>query len=378
MSYLELDRTRPLQSSDETGESQQRGWQRCVCISNWRRAGILIAFLIVAIVGAGLAVGTSFSGGNSPECSGDTDNIAAGMKFLGGRLDDTVPTPMNTKVAFIADTTLNSDTQQLYGMIKDERVEALFIQGDLDYYNDPDGWDQQLTDTFGEDFPVFISLGNNDDCMATGYQDKVTQRLFKAALNVCEGILGVTSTCLYKGILFVQTEPGGPQQLDYATYIDQQMSAYNTTFKVCLWHRNMYAMQNGDKPDETGWPVYQTCLKHGAFVITGHDHSYCRSYVMSSFEQQQIAGTYPYSRDQLTISPGNSFVVVNGLGGKSGHTGWTNDPWWATDSTKKNDITEAGAVFCSFNWQNVQNTASCYFKDIRGITHDTWTIVSRP
>ena len=105
-------------------------------------------------------------------------------------------------------------------------------------------------------------------------------------------------TCTYKGLTFVTTAPGvfnstsqsrnfsrivnadGPVQ--FQNYIDTALNTYRSTWRICSWHKNQKAMQTGTKEDETGWEVYQMCLQHGATIMTGHEHTYSRTFLMKS------------------------------------------------------------------------------------------------
>ncbi len=50
-------------------------------------------------------------------------------------------------------------------------------------------------------------------------------------------------------------------------------------------------LYTGGKADEVGWGIYDMCRQKGAIIATGHEHSYCRTYLMNNFEQQLIAST---------------------------------------------------------------------------------------
>lgn len=70
------------------------------------------------------------------------------------------------------------------------------------------------------------------------------------------------------------------------------------------------------------------CRKHGAIVFTGHEHSYERSHLLSSFVTQEVVS----NSSTLLVGPGKSFVAVCGLGGESIRP-WSENrnlnPWWA-------------------------------------------------
>jgi len=131
----------------------------------------------------------------------------------------------------------------------------------------------------------------------------------------------------------------------------------------------MQAMQVGGKSDETGWEVYETCRQQGAIVATGHEHSYSRTHLMSSFETQQIAST----ANTLQLSNGNSFAFVNGLGGievRAEDPDLAHRPYWAKVYTEDQGATY-GAVFCDFH----KDIADCYFKNVDDQEVDRWTVL---
>lgn len=71
-------------------------------------------------------------------------------------------------------------------------------------------------------------------------------------------------------------------------------------------------MQLGDKSDEAGWDVYETSRKAGAIVFTGHEHSYCRTKLMTDFTNQ----VYVDQKTNITIKPGQTIMHVTGTGGR--------------------------------------------------------------
>ena len=67
------------------------------------------------------------------------------------------------KVAFTGDQSLGSDPEEVLRLVRAEGAEALFIQGDFDYSDDPAAWEAMLNDTLGPDFPVIALVGNHDE-----------------------------------------------------------------------------------------------------------------------------------------------------------------------------------------------------------------------
>ena len=116
--------------------------------------------------------------------------------------------PPNLKVAFIADQGLNSNSLAVLRLIKEERTDMVLHQGDFDYSNDPEAWDQQIDDVLGMDFPLFASVGNHDVLAWELYQQKLQERLERVEGANCTGDLGVNSACTYEGLFFILSGVG--------------------------------------------------------------------------------------------------------------------------------------------------------------------------
>lgn len=282
--------------------------------------------------------------------------------------------PSIIKVAFIGDQGIGADAVSVLELIRDEETDMVLHQGDFSYQNNPDLWMQQIDNVLGSDFPYFASIGNHDVLAWADYQLKLKLRLDKIEGAVCTGDLGVNSACIYKGIFFVLSGIGtlGSNHVDY---LKTELASSNAYWKVCSWHKNQHLMQVGGKTDAVGWEVYEICRSAGAIIATGHEHSYSRTYLMSNFELQTIASFSDY----LTLSPGESFAFVSGLGGKSIRPqvdGLGSNPWWASVYTSDENA-RPGALFCAFNSNGNEREATCYFKDIAGNIVDHFVLVSQ-
>jgi hypothetical protein len=126
--------------------------------------------------------------------------------------------------------------------------------------------------------------------------------------------------CIYNDILFVVSGVGtmGMRMTDgganHTKFIGGTLSKHaHVPWKFCIWHKTQSLLQTGDKKDEVGYAVYETCRAHGAIVFTSHEHSYERTHLLSSFENQTIVS----KSNTMYIKPGHSFAVVSGLGGES-------------------------------------------------------------
>ena len=133
-------------------------------------------------------------------------------------------------------------------------------------------------------------------------------------------------------------------------------------------------MQAGGKSDEVGWGPYEACQVGGAIIATVQEHSYSRTHLMISMENQVVASTL----STMEINFGETFAIVSGIAGKSIRPEdpvLANKPWWASVYTSTQSA-NFGALFCSFNYQSVFNKTHCYFKDIDGVMADDFFIVS--
>lgn len=127
-------------------------------------------------------------------------------------------------------------------------------------------------------------------------------------------------------------------------------------------------MQVGNQPDHTGWGVYQACLSSGGLVATAHEHSYSRTFLMNSFENQSVM----HRNNRMEIRRGESIAFVSGMGGRPIRPQRRYDDWWAAVATSTQAAAH-GALFCDF----AQGDANCYFKGVDGIIYDRFTLVSR-
>lgn len=276
-------------------------------------------------------------------------------------------------VAFIGDQGLGENAEAVLELIHEEEAGLVLHQGDLDYDEDPEAWDAQINQTLGEDFPYVASVGNHDKDAWGGYQTVLQSRIDRIAGLTCEGNLGINSRCTFQGLLILLSGVGTLGE-GHAEYLQTQLDNTEAVWKICSWHKNQRLMQVGGKSNETGWEVYDICRRGGAIIATGHEHSYSRTHLMSSFENQTIAS----ADNTLNIRQGETFAFVSGLAGASirdQDEELAAHPWWASIYTKDQDA-KYGALFCRFGVAGVSENGSCYFKDIDGNTPDTFDLVS--
>jgi IPT/TIG domain/Calcineurin-like phosphoesterase len=305
---------------------------------------------------------------------------------LSGRLamgqETTTP---NLKIAFIGDQALGPNSVAVLSLIKAEGAQAVLHSGDLEYTDNPAGWDAQINSVLGPDFPYFVVIGNHDELAwrgAAGYQQYVISRFNRLGIN-WSGDLGVQSSFHFRGLFFVLTAPGIASGFDNGNndiYIRDQLASDRSVWSVCGWHKDMKLMQVGGKQDETGWGVYEEARKGGAIIATAHEHSYSRTFLLSSMTNQIIASTSP----TMTLTKGNSFAFVSGLGGNSVRAQLLSGAWWASISAATclpgDPVCQPngnfGALFGVFNVDGQPNKAFFYFKDINGRIVDSFTVIS--
>jgi hypothetical protein len=293
--------------------------------------------------------------------------------------------PANFKVAFIGDQGSGPDAVAVLNLIKAEGAQAVLHSGDLEYTDDPAAWEARINGVLGADFPYFVTIGNHDELAwagAGGYQQYVESRFNRLGIS-WTGRLGVRSSFHYKGVFFVLTAPGIGSGFDDGAsdlYVRDQLASDNSVWSVCSWHKNMRLMQVGAKTDETGWGVYEEARKGGAIIATAHEHSYSRTHLLSSMSSQTVAGT----SNTLTLTKGNAFAFVSGLGGDSVRAQSIGGDWWASvyaatclagDAVCQPNASP-GALFGVFNVDGQPNKAAFYFKDINGKVVDSFTVVS--
>ena len=306
-----------------------------------------------------------------------------------------IPTDPNVKVAFIGDSGSGDGFRRVLELIKSERADLVLHQGDFDYAENARGFFQTIDSVLGRDFPYFASVGNHDtdnwreNCWD---RDGCYARFLKARM----ARIGVTPddpdlddqmySVTYRGLRLVFVGEGGVRAGDkrYAPYIQKQLATDAHLWKICSWHKNQRAMQVGDKDDETGWSVYETCKDLGAIIATAHEHSYQRTRTLTSIRDQVVDASCP-DPNAICIArgnPGKSFVFVSGLGGQSVREQVRCLPAtfpygckgeWAKIYTTNQRAT-FGALFVVFNVDGDPTRAQGYFKNIDGQIVDRFDI----
>ncbi len=283
-------------------------------------------------------------------------------------------TPENFKIAFIGDQGLGNNAKAVLNLIKNEGADAVMHQGDLDYQGKPQAWDDQVSDILGPNFPYFVSIGNHDNKkweVAGGYQEVLQNRMNRIGV-IWDGQLGVKSSLSYKGIFMIFVGPGiiGSGS-EHAAYIAQKLAEDNSIWRISSWHNLQGDMQVGAKGNQTGWGVYEESRKGGAIIATAHSHTYSRTYLLSSMQNQTIVN----KSSVLDLTKGHSFAFVSGIGGHTIRDQKRSGDWWASIYTSTQNA-NYGALFGTFNLNGQKNVAEFYFKDIDGNIPDKFMVVS--
>lgn len=281
-------------------------------------------------------------------------------------------TPPDFKVAFLGDQGLGEDAEKVLQLVREENAQMLMHSGDLDYSNDPAAWEHMVDTHLGKDIPIFAAIGNHDQKEWPEYSRRMTERLKHFPDAHCEGELGVKMTCTYKGLFFVLSGVGTVgRDKDHEAYLRSVLPQTKAVWKICNWHKNMRKMQAGLKNNATGWGVYEACREQGAMVSTGHEHSYSRTHLLSSFTNQVIAE----KESPLVLENGKSLAIVSGLGGKRVRAQWVKGEWFASVYTSTQGATH-GALFCTYHVDGNPRKARCQFKNIDRQVIDEFTMES--
>jgi hypothetical protein len=313
--------------------------------------------------GAGAGAGGAGAGGAGAGGAG------AGGAGAGGAIS----TDPNLKIGFIGDTSTGTNFRSVLTLVKNEGAAALVVEGDMSYSSDPNAWWSDVNTVLGTTFPVFISRGNHDDSSWSGYLPQANAHLGGAVREA--GAHDANYKTTFRNLVIATIKVG-----DTGARIAPFLQNDPHIWKICQWHQNQQAMQIGGKTDEMGWDVYETCRQQGAIIETGHEHSYERTKTLTSMTNQ-IVDTTCSSASSLCVGAGRTFANVVGLGGNSVRDQTrclpTTPPYgckgeWAFIYASNQGATH-GAQFITFNDTGPKH-ASGYFKNVNGVTVDTFTI----
>jgi hypothetical protein len=293
------------------------------------------------------------------------------------------------KVAFVGDSGTGPASQKVLELIVAEGAKAVVHLGDFGYESTADQFKKHL-DKHLPGLPFFAAAGNHDIPELDEYEKILDARL--PADAVCEGRSGRIQACSFRGLFFVlgAVDMIGTDQ-GYADYITKRMGAASERWKICGWHKPSTKIQAGKNGDGSGWAPYRACLAQGAFIATGHEHSYSRTHQLDAFPpaEQPVS-----TSNEVELSPGRTFTFVSGAGGRALRPAGPNasKAWQAVTYMKMSRARKkaerekakkgqehragAGALFCTFGGSK-PDKAECYFKDIGGAEIDRFTLVSK-
>lgn len=352
-----------------------------------RKIGLCLAFLAFAGI-AGFAQAPKSSISKTKPAAKKPGSTATPKRPEVTPPDGSIATEPNLKIAFIGDVGIGTYQRAVLNLLKSEGAQAVLHQGDFDYHSDPVGFWSSVNNVLGPNFPYFVSVGNHDvgkwpTTASPSYAGMQLERFPRMgitpdSLELNNQMYSVT----FKGLKVVFVgEQNGVGDAIYAPFIRAQLKSDNHAWRVCSWHKNMNAMQVGDKTDDMGWGVYEACREAGAIIATGHEHSYERTKTLANFSTQAVDPDYP-DPNRLAVTPGRTFAFVSGLGGESIRVQkrcWPIDPpygckgEWAKIYTS-NQKAQYGALFITFNVNGNANNAHGYFKTIGGQIVDEFDI----
>jgi hypothetical protein len=300
-------------------------------------------------------------------------NLSVWATGTGAATPPPPPPPSGTvpaKVAFVGDSGAGSNFQSVLNLIKSEKANMTMFLGDTSYSSSSDGeWDSKVRNTLGSSDPVLVAIGNHDveDSVLSTVVSKSQARLNGQTNVKCNGSYGQKMTCTYKNLFFVVSGIGTTGSIsDNEAFIASSLNAAPANaWRICAWHKNQRQMQVGAKTDEVGWKAYETCRQKGAFIATGHEHSYSRTHLLSSMTNRTVVST----ASNFTVSPGNSFAFVSGLGGVGIRDQEISGNWWAKVYTSTQQA-KYGVLFGDF----YDDHADFYFKNVAGQVIDRFTV----
>jgi hypothetical protein len=285
------------------------------------------------------------------------------------------------RVAFFGDQSIGPAARSVLQLVAREHAAMIVHAGDLSYgQSDPRGWEAQINEVLGPSFPYLVAIGNHDvdDWLGpAGFAAILQARLERTPGLACNGEFGVQSLCRYRGLELVLSGVG-VRGTDHEWFLESTLSRPGAAVRLCVWHENQHDMQVGAKVDEVGWGPYKICAHHGAPIISGHEHSYARSYTLTAIGDREREHGWTGRPDLIELAPDRTVVVVSGLGGHSSRTrtlDHLSDTWWASIYANDYQMQNArpsgaapqiqfGALFIDFHVKGDARSASAYFKTV--------------
>lgn len=305
-----------------------------------------------------------------------------------------VRTAPGLKVALLGDQGVGDNARAVLQLIADEQADAVIHLGDLSYGATPEAWNAQVDAVLGPDYPYFAAIGNHDIpswFAPGGFAQRLGARLTRIAGAHCQGEYAINASCTYRGLHFVLSGIGTYGR-DHESFLRDALDRSDALHNLCIWHKNQRDMQVGGKTDEVGWAAYQICARHGAPIITGHEHSYARTYTLTEPGNRADNHGATGLADELRLGPGRTFVAVSGLGGQSTRA-WLSDHksdgWWASIYAGSYQLMNGvvlgtdpdihfGALFITFGVDGDPARARAYFKTTDGRVADEFSWRTAP
>lgn len=283
-----------------------------------------------------------------------------------------------TVVAFVGDHGTEADAVAVLDLIVEQGAQALVSQGDLGYDAPAADFMAMLDARLGKDFPFIPVLGNHDWSERDAYRDLFEARLALTPEVTCDGIIGERSVCTFQDIEVHAAIPDlSRSEVDGvdAAFLEESLSRSEAVWKICNWHKNQRAVQLGGKDNDVGWAIYETCQRHGAMIVNGHEHSYGRTHELTALSDtprfNDLGG------ETALLKPGQTIVIVSGLGGRKPRKRRMFTPWWAAAYTR-DEGARPGALFCAFSREPYAIDAQCRFVNIDGDVIDQFRLLTQP
>ena len=249
-------------------------------------------------------------------------------------VSSTVPegsTDRGVLVAYIGDQGYGIRSRAVLSLIRDRGADLVVHAGDFDYRDDPESWKAQVEGTLGPGTPYLAVIGNHDPHAWEGYQPIIAEWSTGVPDLACHGEPGLAQVCSFRGLDFFLGSPGlGPGG---AAFFETELARSTAMFRTCVWHYNQEDFQVGRKGNQAGYAPYQACVKHGALIVNGHEHSYSRTRTLTDPGNESAGHGATGDPETGLLGPGHGVVVVSGLAGASRRSynaeDHDDDTWWA-------------------------------------------------
>jgi 3',5'-cyclic AMP phosphodiesterase CpdA len=305
------------------------------------------------------------------------------------------PTEAGLKVALFGDQGVRATSRAVLQLIAREHADMVIHLGDLSYDEaSPSAWEAQVDSVLGPDFPYFAVIGNHDIpswFSEGGFAQRFSARLSRMTGAHCQGEYAINASCTFRGLHFVLSGVGTYGH-EHESFLRHALETSHAQHNLCVWHKNQRDMQVGGKIDEVGWQAYQICAERGVPIITGHEHSYSRTYALSALGDRKQGHGAGGLASELLLGPGRTFVVVSGLGGESIRP-WTPDhkadSWWASiyagnlqvlngETQGVRPRIDFGVLFITYGVDGDPLRAGAYFKTTADEVADLFSWRSEP